>query len=84
MKKTIPLGWPWLLKENEENLIKRLHDIISGSGNGPFKKDSGMAWQLDGTNDWWAEVNEGKLTICSRYGGERFHTLISFCKIWFS
>jgi len=82
MIERIDIDRNWLRKENEEELMRRLHNITSGTGRGPFKKDTGFPWQLDESNDYWAEVEDGKLVLGCRYSGERAHAFVAFCKIW--
>lgn len=64
--------------------MKRLNGIVSGSENGPFKKDDGYRWMLDGSNDWWAEIRDGKLVLACRYSQEKLDALVNFVKIWLS
>ncbi len=69
----------WL--EDEEALMWRLKQIISGDGYGPYKKDSGYAWQLDASNDWWAEIRNGTLIVAYRYGeSDKFKTLVPYLR----
>ena len=85
MKEIIEIHPEWL--RDERALMRRLNRIISSGarrGNGPFKKKDGYKWQLDGTNDWWAEIEDGKLVLGSRYGGPSAITLVAFCKAWLS
>ncbi|OGF25867.1 hypothetical protein A2331_04750 [Candidatus Falkowbacteria bacterium RIFOXYB2_FULL_34_18] len=57
----------WL--NDEEFLMQRLKEIISGNQNEPYKKDEGYDWQLDGSNNWWAQIRSKKLVIA--YNTER-------------
>lgn len=71
----------WL--KHEEALMKRLHQIVSGTGDGPFSKTSGYAWQLDASNDWWAEINEGRLIIAHRYTQQKADAVACLCEVLF-
>ncbi len=74
----------WLNKENEQKLMTRLHQIVSGDGNGPFQKEHGYRWQLDASNDWLAEIKEDELVICYRYGKPKGEAVANLCKELFS
>lgn len=84
MEESISIHSSWLEKKHEEDLMKRLNKIVSGNGDGPYKKESGYAWQLDGSDNWWAEVRGDKLILASRYRYEKFTTFVEFCKVWLS
>jgi len=76
----------WLKTENEEALMRRLHAVIAGSAhqdNGSFKRDTGYKWQLDSSNDWWAEVRDDNLILAWRYDGDKAKALVQFVKAWF-
>ena len=67
--------------------MDRLHAIVAGgkhADDGPFQRDSGYKWQLDSSNDYWAEVQGGTLVLVSRYGGDKHKTLVAFVKAWLS
>ena len=79
MEKTLRLQRNWARPEDEEHLMKRLHEIVSGGPDGPFKKDDGYHWQLDSGNNWWAELRHAEndkpgektiLVLCARYHSE--------------
>jgi hypothetical protein len=73
----------WL--KDEKELMERLGGLISGPNQtGPFKKpgDNDQGWQLDGGNNYWARIVEGKLQLSSRYGGEKFKVLVAFVRVW--
>lgn len=59
-------GW-----RDEERVMRRLHQIIDGSGDGPFRRESGYTWQVDCNNDWWAEIcqdgDDRVLVVACRY-----------------
>jgi hypothetical protein len=80
----------------EQYLMKRLEQIVSGHGDGPFKKDSGYKWQLDSSNNWWANIRkyplgvtvEGKeptqfkyvLVIAARYEWQPLEEVVALAK----
>lgn len=77
MEKTLRLQRNWA--KHEECLMKRLHEIVSGGPDGPFRKDDGYNWQLDSGNNWWAELRHAEddalgektiLVLCARYQSE--------------
>lgn len=72
MEAIINLPKEWRAPELEERLMKRLHCILRGpsTSDAPYQKTSGYKWQLDDSNDWWAQVSEDRsqLTIAYRYG----------------
>ncbi len=68
---------------NEEQLMKRLNQMVSGNDCGPFKKDSGYQWQLDGSNDWWASIEGNTLIVEHRYRQEKADALAALCKVLF-
>ena len=76
----------WL--EDEAKLMIRVANLIEGpTGRGPFKVSTFSGtdeykWQLDGGNNYWARLNEGKLQLSSRYSGERFKVLAEFVRVW--
>lgn len=70
--------------KNEETLMKRLHQIVSGTGDGPFSKTSGYKWQLDASNDWWAEIREGNLIVAHRYTQKKADAVANLCGILFA
>jgi hypothetical protein len=75
----IEIGPNW----NEEDLMKRLNRIISPHDYGLFKKDTGYGWQLDSSNDYWAQIRDGKLVLAYRYGPtNRFLAFVQFVKEW--
>lgn len=85
VERVVKVNPVWLdTKQSEESLMKRLCQIISGDSNGPTKQNSGYAWKLDGSNDWWAEIKEGKLIIAYRYGEDRLNALVAFCEEFLS
>lgn len=58
----------WL--EGEEGITRELMTRVAGVVSGfpaPQHQKFGYDWALDGTNDWWAEVRDGKLTVAYRY-----------------
>lgn len=70
---------------SEPHLMQRLHRIVSGNDDGPFSKDYGYRWQLDGSNDWWAEVREGNLlVIANRYSQEKADAVAKLCGLLFT
>jgi hypothetical protein len=72
----------WL--NEEEWLMKRLKQIISGDEHGPFRQTDGYDWQLDSSNDWWAELQGKNLVVAYRYGNsDVFTTLIPFLTAYF-
>ena len=79
MEKTLRLKRNWAKPQDEQHMMKRLHDIVSGGPDGPFEKDDGYKWQLDASNNWWAELRHGAsdppgekhiLVLCARYAQE--------------
>jgi hypothetical protein len=68
----------------EQMIMRRLHQIVSGSNHGPFKKETGWKWQLDESNDWFAELNGGTLTLIHRYSESWVKGLSEWVKIYFS
>lgn len=69
----------WL--KDEEALMTRLHQIISGFGEGPYKSlGSDHKWQLDDSNDWWARIENGKLILTCRYNYEKLAAFASFAR----
>jgi len=70
--------------EAEKLLMNRLHRMITCSDNGgddgPFEKDSGYKWQLDASNDWWAELRGDTLVIAHRYKQEAAYALGGLAK----
>ena len=79
-ERIIEVNKNWL--KEEEALMMRLHCIISNAGLGPDRKESGYAWQLDSSNDWWAETRGGKLVLAYRYHEDRLNALADFCEVW--
>jgi hypothetical protein len=71
----------WL--RQEADLFKRLHQIVSGSGDGPFAKEHGYKWQLDASNNWWAELQGNKLVIAHRYSAEKAEAVARLCSLLF-
>lgn len=66
----------WLQEENL--LMKRLQEIISGDKyTEPYRKENG-SWQLDSSNDWWARIEEGKLILSARYSQKKLDALATF------
>ncbi len=92
MKHTITIDSIYNTPENELFLITRLHQIINGSNNGPFSKAdknghwTGYKWQLDGTNDWKAQLDINQLTIMCRYNyqEEKLNAVMALAKYEFS
>ena len=85
-EKMITLRKSWLKPDQEEKLMKRLTQIISGDLKGPYKKDDGgYGWQLDGSNNWWAKIRDNKLLVTTRYGknNKKFETLIPYLEAEF-
>ena len=87
MDRTIKLNQYWLKPEHEEALMKRIKGIVSGPfGHGPYKKPDGYAWQLDDSNDWWAEVvQEGdgrQLRLATRYSQAKLDAAVAFIKVF--
>ncbi len=91
MEAIIEIHESWL--EDPVCLMNWLHDVISGpsrSGvndglfeNGPFEKESGYHWQLDASNDWWAEIREDKLVLAWRYPNTVFFDVfVAFVTAW--
>jgi len=80
IEESIEVHREWL--KFEDSLMTRIKEILSGSEiPGPFKHDSGYSWQLDATNDWFAEVRDGKLIIAYRYGSTpKFKTFVAYLK----
>jgi hypothetical protein len=68
-----------LWAKDETALMKRLHQVISGTSDGPFQKDSGYKWQLDASNDWWAELRGDELILACRYNQAKLEALAAFC-----
>lgn len=66
--------------EDELALMTRIKQIISGDENGPFEQKTGYKWQLDGSNDWWAEIRgNNKIVIAYRYGeSKKFKTIAPY------
>ncbi len=75
---TIPLSKAWATPEMEATLMRWLTCMLRPprlcQGNtlalhdGPFgPRDTGYRWQLDGSNDWWAEVKGDTLVLACRY-----------------
>ena len=83
---TIEINKGWTKDEASiQGLMERLHGIVAGgTKDGPFKKESGYRWQLDGSNDHWADVEDGKLVLAERYSQEKLDALVNFCKVWLS
>jgi hypothetical protein len=76
----------WLKPEAEESLMNRLHAIIAGNkhpDNGPFERNTGYKWQLDCSNNFWAEVRGDVLVLACRYDSDRTKTFVEFVKEWF-
>ena len=83
-------------EKSTKALMDRLHQIVSGTGNGPFKKNSGFAYQLDAANDWFAEtkrIKEGvaatkreytELTVGHRYSQSRADAVAQLVKEMFN
>ena len=66
----IMLGLGWT---DDAEIADRLHQIVDGTGDGPFLQKSGYQWQLDSANNWWADVREAgvegrSLVVAHRYG----------------
>lgn len=95
---TISPGWA---DAGEEAVIRRLAEILRGTGESssfPFARDTGLKWQLDGGNDWWAELtvqprepgwppgDRHLLTITHRYGtqfDQRLRSLAEWAAVVF-
>ena len=87
MESQIKIHRNWFKAEYEKVLMTRLHAIIGRGApqdNGPFQRDTGYKWQLDSSNDYWAEVRGDTLVLASRYGGDRHKTLVAFVEAWFA
>ena len=78
MEKTLRLKRNWAKGDDEKALMMRLRQIVSGGPDGPFEKDDGYKWQLDASNNWWAELRVAEndkpgektiLVLCARYHG---------------
>jgi|GEM_PF-5916302 len=51
-----------------EELIKRLARLICNDDKHVSERDSGYRWQLDDSNDWWADIEaNNKIIIAYRY-----------------
>jgi len=69
----------------EKKVVRRLRDIICGSDTrGPFEKESGYRWQLDESNDWWAELRGNLLVVDSRLRGDDLEKLLPWLEAVFS
>jgi len=80
-ERSIKLNPFWL--DDEEGLMKRLEQIISGSGYGPIEKNSGYKWQIDGANSWGAEIRDGELVIAYKQGEtEMFNAVIQYLEVY--
>lgn len=83
MEATIPnIDKNWV--EAEDLLMQRLNAMVSGTNHGPFSKDSGYKWQLDGSNDWWAELRGDTLVVAHRYKQESADALAGLAKVLFA
>ena len=76
------------IAEDEQYVMRRLHDIVSGSfsDDGPFRNDmmkSDVKWQLDGSNDWWARLRGTTLVLSTRYNYEKLKALAVFARFAF-
>jgi hypothetical protein len=85
MGEVIKIHPMWLEgEENEKALMKRLHQIISGNGDGPFRLKHEASrphrWQLDSSNDWWAEIQGKDLVLSCRYNAEKLKAFASFAQ----
>jgi len=80
MEITVKIHHSWI--KDEHALITRLHHILSDSDDGPFAKDSGYKWQLDASNNWWAEIKEDKLILATRYSKEKLDALGHFVELF--
>lgn len=80
MEISVKVHHSWL--KEEQALMTRLHHILSDSNDGPFSKDNGYKWQLDASNDWWAEIREDKLIIATRYSKEKLDALGNFVQLF--
>ncbi len=76
----IPLAPGWAKPEMEATLMHWITSMLRpprtrasgldwGRPEGPFgPRDTGYRWQLDGSNDWWAQITlEGELILAARY-----------------
>jgi len=72
-------------EEAELRLMERLKEIISGTtSGGPFDKQGGYKWQIDSSNDWWAEINpDGQLVLAYRYGKDRLEAVATWLRYYF-
>jgi hypothetical protein len=80
MEKTLKLKRNWAKPEEELVLMTRLRNIVSSGLDGPFERDDGYKWQLDASNNWWAELRTAEndkpgektsLVLCARYHDEK-------------
>ncbi len=71
-------------QKQESHLMRRLHQIVSGDGNGPFAKDSGYPWQLDCSNDWWASLDGTQLTVAHRYRQDKSDAVAKLAELLFA
>lgn len=59
----------------DEEAIQRLHQIIDGSGRGPWRQDDGYQWLIGCSNDWMADFREEDghrfLIVAYRYSKDR-------------
>lgn len=55
----------------DKDVINRVAQIVTGTADGIFEKDSGYKWSLDSSNDWWMDKDPetGEFILAYRYGG---------------
>ncbi len=60
----------WL--DDEPTLMRRVADVVAGRDTAVAEQASGYAWSLCvESNDWKAEIRDGKILIFYRYGSGR-------------
>jgi len=69
MEIEIRVGRLW--QSDEDALIARVKQVVSGDPHGPFVQETGYRYRLDSGNDWWAELRGDLLVIANRYARPR-------------
>lgn len=82
MVKQINVDSNW--KQYEKHLMTRLHQIVKGSGEGPYWLEDEKKWQLDSSNDWWATLEGGSLVVVARYPNQPLEEVMALAEKLFN